>query len=112
MVAFLEEPTTMLNDDESELMTKSEGGGPMIVMLTLALWEIVPLDPITGTMYEPLAVAAPAVMLRVETPEDDGVTERLGLVMNWAEIPAGVFGRERFTVPENPFKLETVMVEL
>jgi len=39
-------------------------------------------------------------MLRDALPAVDAVIEKLELPRNFAEIPAGVFGRVRFTVPE------------
>ena len=51
-------------------------------------------------------------MLREAVPEADGLTVRVWPVRNSAKIPLGVFGSERFTVPEKPFALETVIMEV
>ena len=67
--------------------------------------------PVTETVYEPLAVELPTVTLRVVVPGDEGVTDTLGL-LRVAVIPLGVVGGSKVTVPENPFKLETVIVEV
>ena len=44
-------------------------------------------------------------------PGVDGPTVTVALVRNWVEIPLGVLGRERSTVPENPPMLVTVIVD-
>ena len=52
-----------------------------------------------------------AVTLREAVPGADGPTVTVVLVRNCVEIPLGVLGRERSTVPENPPTLVTVIVE-
>jgi len=66
---------------------------------------------VTETAYEPFAVELPTVTLRVVVPGDPELTGTLEL-LRVAVMPAGVFGLENVTVPENPFKLETVRVEV
>ncbi len=99
---------TMLRDGWFKLIAKS---GPTAVTGTLAVWEFPPPEPVTETVYEPLAVELPIVTLRVVVPGAPGVTGTLEM-LRVAVIPEDVFGLENVTVPENPFKLETVMVEV
>ena len=54
----------------------------------------------------------PAVTLREAVPDADGLTVSVWPERNSAEISVGVFGSERFTVPEKPFTLETVITEV
>ena len=49
--------------------------------------------------------------LRVVVPEEEGLTLTMEL-LRVAVIPVGVLGEEKVTVPENPFKLETVTVDV
>ncbi len=98
----------MLSEGWSELIAKS---GPTTVTGILAVWEFPPPEPVTETVYEPLAVELPTVTLRIVVPGDPGVTDTLE-VLRVAVIPAAVLGLENVTVPENPFKLETVSVEV
>jgi len=98
----------MLSEGWSKLIAKS---GPTTVTGTLAVWEFPPPEPVTETVYDPLTVELPTVTLRVVAAEDPEVMDTLEL-LRVPLIPAGVFGLENVTVPENPFKLETVRVEV
>jgi len=51
-------------------------------------------------------------MLRVAVPDVEGFTVRVCPVRKSAEISLGVFGSERFTVPEKPLALETEITEV
>src|SRR5712692_981656 len=98
----------MLSEGWSKLIAKS---GPTTVTGTLAVWEFPPPVPVTETVYEPLAVELPTVTLRAVVPGDPGATDTLE-VLRAPVIPAGAIGLENVTGPENPFKLETVRVEV
>ncbi len=65
----------------------------------------------TETVYWPGVVELPTVTLRVIVPGVEGVTGTLDL-LRAAVIPRGVLGEEKVTVPEKPFRLETVRVEV
>ncbi len=56
-------------------------------------------------------VEALAVTLRMVVAEDEGPTVTMELD-RVAAIPVGALGEEKVTVPENPFRLETVKVEV
>ena len=62
-------------------------------------------------VYPPVLVEAPTSTLSVVVPGVVVVTETVE-VLRVAVIPVGAVGKERVTVPENPFRLETVIAEV
>ncbi len=77
--------------------------------MTLAVWDPAPSEPVSVTLYLPSGVEAPAVKLSRVVPGVDGLTETLDLE-RVPVMPAGPFGGEKFTVPEKPLTLDTVIV--
>ncbi len=73
------------------------------------VWDPVPSEPVSVTLYLPSGVEAPAVKLSRVVPGVDGLTETLDLE-RVPVMPAGPFGGEKFTVPEKPLTLDTVIV--
>jgi hypothetical protein len=73
--------------------------------------EMVPLTPVTTTVYEPNDVDKVVRTDRLEVPpppEENVMLEALREIVG----PEGVMKAERLTVPANPFTLNTVMVEV
>jgi len=60
-------------------------------------------------VYLPWGVDGPAVKLRTVVPGVEGFIDTIDLE-SVAVIPAGASGGERFTAPENPLRLDTVIV--
>ncbi len=77
--------------------------------MTLEVWDPVPSEPVSVTLYLPSGVEGPAVKLRRAVPGVDGLADTVDLE-SVAVIPAGGFGGERVTVPEKPLTLDTVIV--
>src|SRR5262249_10306877 len=108
IVAVPEEPIMMLNDEGLEETAKS---GPTTITAMLVTCVFPPPDPVVETLYEPGVAEPPTVTFRTVDPGTEGVTVTL-LVLRTAVMPAGVVGSVKFTVPENPFKLDTVSVDV
>ncbi len=66
---------------------------------------------VTLIKYVPGDAFEVAVTFMIVVPGLDGVTMTL-FALRTAVIPAGVVGVVKVTVPENPFKLDTVSVEV
>ncbi len=80
--------------------------------MTLAVWDSVPSEPVSVTLYLPSGVEGPAVKLRMAVAGVDGLIEKVDLE-RVPVMPAGPFGGERVTAPEKPLTLDTVIaVEL
>ena len=85
--------------------------GPTTITATLVKCEFPPPDPVVETLYEPGVIEPPTVTFRTIIPGIEGVTPTL-LGLRTAVMPAGVVGVVKFTVPANPFKLDTISVEV
>jgi hypothetical protein len=108
IVAFPDEPRMILSEEWSDMMAKS---GFTTITERLAVWEFPAPEPVTETVYPPVPVEAPMLTLRFVVPGVVVLTETVEVV-SVAVIPAGAVGAENVTVPENPFKLVTVIVEV
>jgi len=106
MVAFPKEPIVMLNTEWFEVTEKS---GPATTTEMLVKCVFPPPDAVVETLYEPGVAELPTVTFRIVVPGLEGVTPTL-VVLRAAVIPGGVVGVVNVTVPEKPFKLDTVSV--
>ena len=106
MVALPNEPIIMLNEEWFEVTEKS---GPATTTEMLVKCVFPPPDAVVETLYEPGVAELPTVTFRIVVPGLEGVTPTL-VVLRAAVIPGGVVGVVNVTVPEKPFKLDTVSV--
>ena len=70
-----------------------------------------PPEPVVETVYWPGVAEIPTVTFRIVTPGVVGVIETLD-ALRTVVIPAGVLGAVKLTDPENPFRLDTVSVDV
>ncbi len=106
MVAFPNEPIVILNE---EWFVATEKSGPTTATATLVKCVFPPPDPVVETPYEPGVAEFPTVTFRTVVPGLEGVTTTL-VVLRTAVIPVGALGIVNVTVPEKPFRLDTVSV--
>jgi hypothetical protein len=85
---------------------------PTTVTVTVAMWEVVPLEPVTVTVYVPAGVDAVVAIVRVLVPVEPAVRLTLvGLNVNVMLVAAGATVADSATLPVNPW-LVRVMVEV
>jgi hypothetical protein len=85
---------------------------PVTVTDTVAVWDSVPLAPVTVTVYVPAGVDAVVAIVRVLVPVEPGVRLILvGANVNVMPVAAGATAAESATLPVNP-RLLAVIVEV
>ncbi len=90
------------------LVEIAKSGGSVTVTLTVLEWEKLPLVPVTVTVYSPVDVSTQESL---ELP--DATLEESATLVGLSEqlSPEGVEACVRPTVPANPLRAETVIVE-
>ncbi len=82
------------------------------MIVTVAVWDIVPLAPVTVTVYVPAGVAAVVAIVKVEVPVEPEVRLMLvGAKVKVMPVAAGATVADSATLPVNP-RLFAVMVDV
>jgi hypothetical protein len=82
------------------------------VTVTVAVWDSVPLAPVTVTVYVPAGVDAVVAIVSVDVADDPGVRLTLvGAKVNVIPVAAGATVAESATLPVKP-RLLTVTMEV
>lgn len=83
---------------------------PAIVIEMVAVWDTVPVVPVTVTVYDPAGVAAVVEMVRVDVPVDPAVRLILvGLNVKVIPVAAGDTAADSATLPVNPRLLAAIV---
>jgi hypothetical protein len=83
---------------------------PTTITVSVAVWDSVPLAPVTVTVYVPAGVDAVVAIVSVAVPEDPGVRLMLvGLKVNVTPVAVGLTVADNPTLPVKPRLLAEIV---